>query len=142
MKSLKWLTLLIGYPLVSFIFFLIFFWGVPLAGYWILDKLNLFFIILLGGFLTSLLFGAVAYGGAGFSLLIYKCVPHNWFAVVYISLWNLWFAGNNFFTMYQNFDEIFLSSFKGVILAFAWVPLVFYFLFFMVITPFALNEDY
>ena len=142
MKTLKWLTLLIGYPVVSFVFFLILFWGVPLAGFWILDKLHLFLIILLGGFLTSLLFGAVALGGGGFSLLVYNTVPHNWFSIVYISLWNLWFAGNNIYVMYQNFDDLFMSSSKGILLALGWVPLVVYFLFYLAMAPFALKIDH
>ena len=130
MNIFKWLGFLIFYPIMTLITYYILINLTTAFGLWLITKLNLFWLIFIGGIIQGLIY-LILFGGASlYTNFIAKSSPKG--NIAFIS-----FRGIYIYSI----TDIFSASAKGLLLGFSLVPVYLGVLYYTFIVPF-IEEDF
>ena len=142
MNIFKWLGFLIFYPIMTLITYYILINLTTAFGLWLITKLNLFWLIFIGGIIQGVIY-LILFGGASlYTNFIAKSSPKGNIAKFYKLIINLIIAFISFRGIYiYSLTDIFSASAKGLLLGFSLVPVYLGVLYYTFIAPF-IEEDF
>ena len=141
MNFFKWVGFILLYPLMSSIVYFVFINLTTLFGVWLISKLNLFFLLLIGGFIQTIIYVILFAGAAMYTDFISKSSPKGKVAIFYKLIVNLILVFYSFKSVYLVSDVIF-GSLKGILLGFSMVPLYLGVIYYTILQPFFEEESY
>jgi len=139
MNFFKWIGFILLYPIMSSLVYYVFINLTTLFGVWLISKLNLFFLLFIGGFIQSIIYIILFTGAALYTDFISKSSPKGKVAIFYKLIINLILAFYSFKSVYLVSDIIFGSS-KGILLGLSMVPLYIGVIYYTIVHPFIEEE--
>jgi len=139
MNFFKWVGFILLYPIMSSFVYFIFINLTTIFGIWLVSKLNLFFLLLIGGTIQSIIYMILFTGAALYTDFISKNSPKGKIAIFYKLIINLILAFYCFKSVYVVSDIIF-GSVKGIVLGLSMVPLYLGVIYYTIVHPFIEEE--